>query len=250
MNTHDLPAGDPGQAQYQRLTWNRASAILGNGVVEALVLAFLVQIFGSVALAIANGVWSRMIPSAPPISQPAPKTKEVRPAPGPGFSLSERHRFALLFAVIFAAQTGTRLVRYSRHPSHRIAAVLAQRWAKKLSEEWFSLVVVNAIVASVMVSVLAITRQFTVTNLVWDFAGGAVRSALEGLGGLVPGSDWTQRWLGWYQVNQTKFMFWLLYSTAICDDLGLPNYKSLGRWLWHRLMPRRGTPSPTTVPKK
>jgi hypothetical protein len=47
-------------------------------------------------------------------------------------------------------------------------------------------------------------------------------------------SDLVERWSTWYGVNQTKFAFWLLYSAALCDDLGLPNYKTLARRAWNR----------------
>ncbi|HWW01402.1 MAG TPA: hypothetical protein VNZ64_17025 [Candidatus Acidoferrum sp.] len=30
--------------------------------------------------------------------------------------------------------------------------------------------------------------------------------------------------------NQFKFTFWFFYTAAICDDLGLPNFKTLGRY--------------------
>jgi hypothetical protein len=42
----------------------------------------------------------------------------------------------------------------------------------------------------------------------------------------------------WYGENQFKFTFWLLFSAGICDDLGLPNYKTLSRWIWRKLRRR------------
>jgi hypothetical protein len=50
-----------------------------------------------------------------------------------------------------------------------------------------------------------------------------------------PGAGSVGRWYWWYGQNQAKFLFWLLYSAAICDDLGLPNYKTLIRWGGRRL---------------
>ena len=47
--------------------------------------------------------------------------------------------------------------------------------------------------------------------------------------------SWTvDAWLSWYHQNQLRLTFWGFYFAAICDDLGLPNIKTLGRSLWKR----------------
>ena len=55
----------------------------------------------------------------------------------------------------------------------------------------------------------------------------------------IPGSNSLANLANWYGDNQFKFMFWLFYSAAICDDLGLPNYKALARFLWQRFLKPR-----------
>jgi hypothetical protein len=41
-------------------------------------------------------------------------------------------------------------------------------------------------------------------------------------------------WWSWYDQNQLKFNFWLIYLAAVCDDFGIPNLKSLVRWGWRK----------------
>jgi hypothetical protein len=59
-----------------------------------------------------------------------------------------------------------------------------------------------------------------------------LQAAIRLAGGSLP--DLVERWFSWYGANQAKFAFWLLYSAALCDDLGLPNYKTLARRPWNR----------------
>jgi hypothetical protein len=41
-------------------------------------------------------------------------------------------------------------------------------------------------------------------------------------------------WVSWYQGNQAKLYFWIIYLGGIIDDLGVPNFKTLARWGWRR----------------
>jgi hypothetical protein len=43
-----------------------------------------------------------------------------------------------------------------------------------------------------------------------------------------------QEWWNWWSDNQLKFSFWALYIAGICDDLGVPNLKTLARFFWRR----------------
>src|SRR5262249_4227038 len=45
----------------------------------------------------------------------------------------------------------------------------------------------------------------------------------------------TDSWVDWFGQNQARFDFWIIYLAAICDDLGIPSIKTLGRWLWRKI---------------
>jgi hypothetical protein len=77
---------------------------------------------------------------------------------------------------------------------------------------------------------------------------GAIFSAVHGLGDAAMGHHrWTgiEAWFKWYGANQMKLNFWFLYLAGICDDVGLPNIKALGRWLWRRWKKRNAATNST-----
>ena len=103
----------------------------------------------------------------------------------------------------------------------------------------------NAFTAFVAVMVLEITQHFSTSRWLWELVSQAVHPVLQAVGARLPA--WTNglaSYYNWFNANQLKFTFWLFYAAAICDDLGLPNYKTLIRWLWHR----RRQPSPQNRP--
>ncbi len=54
-------------------------------------------------------------------------------------------------------------------------------------------------------------------------------------------------WFSWYDANQMKLNFWILYIAGAFDDLGVPNFKTLARWAWRRMQKRKGATLPTSV---
>jgi len=222
------------------LTAGKAVSLLWNSAWEALVLAFLIQILGGVAFAMMGNVWGRMTPTLPPVLTGEPKL-EASSATSPTFHFGARERFILIFAVVFAAMAFGRLMKFSRAAGHHSTADMGGRLLQRASEEWFHLVVVNAFIASILVSVLQVTNQTTPMKMLWGVVAGLLQPLIGGLTNLLPQgpAGLIKGLLSWFDANQLKFSFWLLYSAAICDDLGLPNYKALMRWLWWRLKRER-----------
>lgn len=250
--SNDPKSSETSTTPDKTLTANKATSLLWNSAWEALILTFMIQILGGVAFAMMGNVWERMTPTLPPVLTSEPKL-EASPAASPAFQFSSRDRFILIFAVVFAGMAFGRLMKFSRNTRNRTAADRGEQLMQRISEEWFQLVVVNAFVASILVSVLQVAGQFTPLKLLWGFLVALLQPAIEILINLLPQGleDAARRLSGWYDANQLKFSFWLLYSAAICDDLGLPNYKALGRWLWRRLKRSRkpsqiATPANTT----
>jgi hypothetical protein len=226
------------------LNTSKTSEILWESAWSALVLAFLAQLFGTIVVSIVGWMWHDMTPSMPPGMERKP---HLEAEPGAwDFSWFQQHRFALLFAVFFLVETVTRMARHAGSERQRKAAAVVRRLQRRVSAEWVNVLVVNAVTAFVTVLVIQITQQFTFTALVWSFVGGAIQSLAHMVASAVPGGGLFRRigeFFGWYQENQFKFLFWFLYAAAISDDLGLPNFKTLGRYLGRRWCRRRSPPA-------
>ena len=221
------------------LAWNAAWSSLG--------LAFLMHIFGTIALGIASGCWDEMVPSLPP--------GWYRPAAPAGdawhLGFIREHNFALLWALLFAGKFICGLASRSRHPRFRRLAAWMLRASRRLDNQWFSLTAGNAIAAFVSVMIWQFVQGFSFSGWLGNWLLGLVKPVLHTAVSLAGASDATQAvadLLDWYHANQFKFMFWLFYSAGICDDLGLPNYKALTRWAWWRLRRRLGFGSGTNAP--
>ena len=214
----------------------RLGEILWASGKEALILAFLVSILGSIAIGILSSICGQMTPSLPPGLDGHPALTSV---PAHWWHASRnalhRHSFAMLFLALFVAKSALRLAHFSRHPRQRHVAALALRATRRFSRDWFSLLIKNAFVAFVAVLVLQCVQNFSLTHLLWGVVSDMAHQALAAMGRLL---GWSQpgpleSWFTWYGANQTKFAFWLFYSAALCDDLGLPNYKTLARRAWN-----------------
>jgi len=210
----------------------KVGEILWVSAKKALLMAFLVSILGSIAIGILSGICGKMTPSLPPGLEGHPALTST---PAHWWHASKnaihRHAFAILFLALFVVRSALRLAHYSRDPRQRKAAARALWVTRRISRDWFSLLIKNAFAAFVGVLVLQFVQQFSLTHLLWEAVRNVFSPVLETAIRLVGGSlpSLVERWFSWYGANQTKFAFWLLYSAALCDDLGLPNYKTLAR---------------------
>jgi hypothetical protein len=233
-SVNPAPAGLRSHRPTEPLT-GRVGEILWVSGKEALVMAFMVGIFGSIAIGILSGICGDMTPSLPPGLDGHPASVS---APAHWWHASgnaiHRHSFAVLFLALFVAKSALRLAHFSRDPRQRRAAAIALRATRRFSQEWFSLLIKNAFVAFVGVLMLQWVQAFSLTHWLWGAFSDVAQPGLEVVGRLLGWSHPSriEQWFSWYGANQTKFAFWLLYSAALCDDLGLPNYKTLARRAW------------------
>jgi hypothetical protein len=99
--------------------------------------------------------------------------------------------------------------------------------------------------------VLVWVQKFSLSQLLWGWALHSIVPPLHDLAAHFfgePGTDTIGRWFSWYGQNQLKFDFWLIYFASVCDDLGLPNLKTLARFAWRRFRRKgRATPPPETT---
>ncbi len=216
------------------LTFSKAVEILWDCAWEGLLLAFFVQIVGSILFGVLGDLFQEMLPSPPPISAEAPAP--LRPTPA-HFQFFQQHSFILIFAIIFIGGAVAQLAKQSRNQQAQDVITWGQRIFGTLPEKWFRLIVVNAFVAFGTVFVLQFSQWFSMTHWLWQLVNEMFQQLMQGMGSVLGNRShvgWLESWITWYKANQVKFLFWLLYSAAICDDLGLPNYKALCRFLWRR----------------
>jgi hypothetical protein len=237
-----LPARGP-------MTPQKVGDVVWDSAVEALSSAFIVWILGGVALSIAGGFAKGMIPSPPPSFGGEGETALGRGWFGEDWVHPVKgHVFVFLFSVFFAHSLWTA---FRRRDSGKVETGAFKRvgfMLAKLRADWFGLIVTNAIEAWVGAMVLVWASGFSMTQMFWHWLAGLIFSGPQGLGEAALGhAAWSriEPWLSWYGANQMKLDFWFLYFAGICDDLGLPNIKALGRWGWRRWKrcPKRNEPS-------
>lgn len=219
------------------LTAAKAGLLLWRTLWDAFTPAFMILVLGVVAYALVGNIWGRMLPTLPSGGNGSSGVKSIG---NPNWHFGAGERFMATYGVVFAVLATGRLLRRSNNHRQRVAGVWL-RWAtERAAEEWFSLLVVNALVASIMVSIFQVTNQFTPLKMLWQALAGGLQPLLQAVTNLLPAGPTgaAREWWGWLGANQLKFSFWLFYLGAICDDLGLPNYKALGRWAWRRMKSR------------
>jgi len=216
---------------------------------EAASSAFVVWLLGGVALGIAASFAGDMIPSPPPFLGGGAEAGTGRSwFAGHWLHSVKWYGFAFLFSVFFAHSLwiGFRGRGYRRADAGvagRVGFILT-----KIREDWFGLIVGNAIGAWVGAVLLAYASGFSLPHIIWDLCMEPVSSIAQGLGVSIfgrGGSSTIKEWFAWYGANQMKLNFWFLYLAGVCDDLGLPNFKALGRWLWRGWRKRNAVGSAT-----
>jgi len=224
---------DPPAENRQAAVSPRAdlAGVLWESAAEAFGSALVVWFLGGFAFSLAASFAGDMIPSAPPIPGLAAESPEGHHGAAWHWAKSLRgNAYVFLFAAFFAHSLWTRLRRRADgRPETSLGRRLGYMLAK-LREDWFGLIVGNAIRAWVGALILSVVSGFGLTQMLWHWAASEIFS-----GAMDPGGwNGIGPWVRWYDENQMKLTFWFLYVAGMCDDLGLPNYKTLGRWLWRR----------------
>src|SRR5262249_20168371 len=137
---------------------------------------------------------------------------------------------------LFAADATRRLRILYRCKRGTVDSVL--KVGSRLADNWFGLFVGNAIGAMVSAIVAYYVGQFSYLKVFWGWLVAVVQPSLLTLGAALLGEgrmDTLQGWWSWYGENQIRFLFWFLYVAAICDDLGVPSFKTLARRIWRKI---------------
>jgi hypothetical protein len=154
----------------------------------------------------------------------------------------------IVFTIIFAVQASGRLFGRPQQNAQPGKQSRLQKIGQELSENWYSLIVANAFGAMVGAMILVWVQKFSLSQILWGWILHSIVPPLHDLAAHIFGASGTDaigRWFSWYGENQLKFDFWFIYFASVCDDLGLPNVKTLARFAWRRLR-KKGSATPVS----
>jgi hypothetical protein len=195
---------------------------------------------GSIAVGLIGAIFKEMAPSVPPFL-----TAHSSPGATSNSSVLQRswpsvheHEFLIVFVAFFALCARTRLASAGLGVAgqREITETRLRKLGTQVSKDWFQLFVGNAFGALVSAIVIYFVESFT-GGFLLKLLLAAVIPALKAIAIAIFGSavvSFVGGLFDWYGDNQLRFNFWLLYIAAVCDDLGLPNLKTLTRFLWSR----------------
>jgi hypothetical protein len=225
----------------ERSVWS----ILLDSTVEAAWRAFILIVLGNLAVSLVGGIFQDMTPSLPPGIAGTEAPSHGRPQWHWSSDWLHREAFLPIFGLVFA---GIVWVRLRRKPTDAGASPRARRVGKRLRkvqrvlrDEWFGLLVWNAFGAMAAAMVATLLPRFSLVQWMFEQALGLMglpfHQLIESISG-ERGASMLDAWVGWYGHNQLQLAFWFFYFAGICDDLGLPNIKTLGRRLWRSMRTR------------
>ena len=197
---------------------------------NAAVSAFVIVLLGKIALGIVSGVAGRMIPSALPGFEGGAASDYVSNT-GVWWDALFSLRFKIFYAAMFLICLRQQLASASPAQNAQGRVPRWQRIGRLFSENWFGSLIGNAFLAMGLAIALARIPDFSFWKWSWNWL-----ISVTPVGGWFNDGPltWLKPWLAWYDHNKVKFYFWLIYFAAVCDDFGIPNFKTLTRWLWRR----------------
>jgi hypothetical protein len=215
-----------------------AAEVIFASAIEAFGSAFLLWILGGVAISIAASFARDMIPSLPPgFGAQGASAGHQTGSDRSWWDAVRGSALGLFFAIFFVHSLWVGLHGGGVGPGRRI-----QRLLSNLRENWFGLIVGNAISAWVAILLLGIAQNFSFTQILWHSVSEMVLPAIRQTGRFFFGeSGWASLggWFSWYGDNQMKLDFWIIYLGGAFDDLGVPNFKTLARRAWRRIQKRK-----------
>jgi len=233
----------------ERMAARGAGQVIFASATEAFGSAFILWILGGVAISITGSFAGNMIPSLPP-----------------GFGgegASEGHQaghhtqwwnavrgsaFGLFFAIFIVHSLWKGF-----HGGEVGVGNHMDRILSNLRKNRFGLIVGNAISAWVAILVLGLIPNFSPLQMLWHEVSEAVLPVIRHIGRFFFGeSGWANLggWFSWYEANQMKLDFWIIYLGGALDDLGVPNYKTLARWVWRRMQKRKEVSLPAPIERR
>jgi hypothetical protein len=234
-----------------RPTSGKVVDALWSSAIDALVKTILILVMGNIALGILGGIFSSMTPSMPPflagssVSQSHSTSSSMLQK---WWSSAHEHQFAIIYAIMFAVYARVRLIAVFCNVSEAsVNRTRLQKISNQLSKDWFRLIIGNAFGALVSAIVLYFVETFTGTRFLFNLLLAAILPSINAVATFLLGSgivNFVGGLFSWYGDNQLRFNFWVLYVAAVCDDLGIPNLKTLARFAWSRWFRASGQQQP------
>jgi hypothetical protein len=207
---------------------------------DAFGSAVVLWILGGVAINIAGSFAGQMVPTLPPGFERLPAAQDH-----PWWHTAPSGGFTFCFAIFFIHSLWVGFHGQGAGAGKRIGRILSH-----LRENWFGLMVGNAIGAWVTVTVLSHLPSFSPFQMLWHWFLGWALPSLRAIAIFVLGASNTASvsdWFSWYNSNQIKLNFWVLYLAGAFDDLGVPNVKAMARWSWRRFQEPKPATSPASI---
>jgi hypothetical protein len=218
--------------------------LLWESAVKALPQAIGVIVLGNVAVGLVGGIWRQMAPTLPPgMDGSSLLTAQRSISSTIQSSAIKEHQFLIVYAIFFAHAVRVRLFGKSLAREDNATESTSYGATRQISREWFRVIVGNAFGALFSAIALFWVQKFSLSQAVWHAMLQPVITHLQNAASYLFGESLSgtgRRWAGWYGENQFKFNFWFLYLAAICDDLGIPNLKTLARMLWRKIRQKKG----------
>ena len=237
MSSNDIPPAIQPPPASSRLAKDPVSLLI-ECAFTSVIEAWVALLWGRIVFDIIGGFVGGMIPSAPPGFTSSPSNHHH----SPGLPWFHSHDAALytLSVIFFVLNLRSRLT----GPGVGQAETKLHAVARRLREEGFSLLLTNAIGAMVAAWAASFVSEFSWTQMCLHWLLDSLAVPLNHLSNQITGSDTIWKWWDWWNGNQLKFSFWLFYIASICDDLGIPNLKTLARFSWRRVRGERRPPDP------
>src|SRR3954462_9205516 len=166
-----------------KLTPSRITDLLWETAVESFVRAILVLVMGSLALGLAGGLLKDMVPSLPPGLAPEAIAPEAQMHGGRHeWHYFQSHRLAIVFTLLFLVSASLRLAHYAPVEAVGRTTLRIRAVGRRLGDEWFGLIALNAIGAFVSTMVIFWVQRFSLPQMVYQSVLAIVGNYLEAIG--------------------------------------------------------------------
>lgn len=217
------------------MTAEKWKGILWDSAVEAFVGTILLLFLGELALSIVGGIWKGMVPVFPPIVHNSNSIElNDSSAENSFFLFARENRFVLVFSFLYLFVASIKIGLHSDLDSRRRMAEWVQQIYKRFQSKWFGCLVGNAFGALFIAMALTHIPDFSFNRWIFYWILEWLHPVIYRVLSVFMDASkiaTIHDLLSWYDANYMRFTFWFFYSSAILDDLGIPNFKSLAHWL-------------------
>lgn len=225
------------------------AALMGTAI-QAFFVAICFMVVVELFLEITLGIFEQVIPDLPPgfeggDSSQSEGTNGSEGRETAGFYRS--YKFAIWYGLVFFSLLFQKISSSSGGYPSRPFTSLLQRFWKRIHDNWFKILVGNALGCFIAATIMVALQQASFVRILVDMILSAIHPILYAVAGwffTTTEINTVENFANWFHENEMKLIFWALYVPAALDDLGIPNIKTVAKNLWFR---RFGKKSATQV---